>query len=214
MVAGWWLAAPALIVAGPIIVVAGAVEYRRWRTARSRLVAAAAAPVLVDRLILQLRAGNSLPRSCTLLAAEPGAWLVRPLTAASDHRTTLAESARELATSGHPATRLLGVTIAVLAENGGPAVPALQRLRHTLIGVANGRRRAESEAAQALASGRVLAVAPTLFAGLLAALDPSMARIYLRDGLGSVCVVGSLVLSWIGWLWIQRQLAAAGGAAA
>ncbi len=219
---GWLVAAPTLIVVGPLLAVLATAEHRRRFELRYARAVSSAMPLIVDRLIHQLRAGHSLGRSCLSLGTPVAAHsaigasadtevldLIRPLTEGLAQRQTLAESARRLAVSGDPAIRLFAVTVGVLADNGGPAVPALQRLRHTLIGVVNGQQRADAEAAQALASAGLLVSAPSLFAALVASIDRDLARFYLSEPLGAVCVLGSVMLSWAGWWWMQRHLAVA-----
>lgn len=207
-VVGWVAGAPTLIVAGPLVGLIVASEQRRRSQTRARFASAAALPQAVDQLIHGLRAGQSLGQSC--LGLRLGGDLLSPLTDGLNQRRTLTESTSALASSGDPSVRLLAATLGVLAENGGPAVPALQRLRHTLIGVVNGQRQADAEAAQALASAGLLVAAPALFGLLVAAIDPDVARFYLSDPLGAACVLGSTTLSWVGWRWIHRQLAIVG----
>lgn len=211
--------APTLIIVGPVLVVMAVAEHRRRSRLRSETETAAAMPSIVDGLIQQLRAGRSLGQSCLRIRTPDGVGLggerrvlapIGPLIDGLAQRRTLADSARDLGTASDPSVRLLAVTLGVLAENGGPAVPALQRLRHTLIGVVNGRRQADAEAAQALASAGLLVVAPSLFGLLVACLDADLARFYLSEPLGAACVLGSVLLSWIGWRWMQRQLSKAG----
>jgi Flp pilus assembly protein TadB len=98
----------------------------------------------------------------------------------------------------------------VLAANGGPAVPALRRLRLTLAGRLHRHRRSEAQAAQAMASAGLLASAPVLFATVGALIDPSLARLYGREVIGALCSAGALILSAGGWLWMHRLVNRAG----
>lgn len=216
--AGIAVASPLVAVAGPLLVVLLRAEHRRRRRRRVEAEQAETLPVVVDHLIQQLRSGASLGQACRSLDGRrggagpvpPGPTLppgLEALTEALDRGRTLADGAQALAGDGDGSVRLLGVTIGVLARNGGPAVPALQRLRHTLVGRVHRRRRAEAQAAQALASARLLVVAPAAFAALLAAVDPAMAGFYLREPLGAACATAALGLSAIGWWWIQRAVA-------
>jgi Flp pilus assembly protein TadB len=66
------------------------------------------------------------------------------------------------------------------------------------------RHRAEAQAAQAMASAGLLALAPVLFAGLLATVEPAIGAFYLRDPLGALCGTAALGLSGGGWWWMQR----------
>ncbi|MEM9651876.1 MAG: hypothetical protein AAGA65_07250 [Actinomycetota bacterium] len=113
--------------------------------------------------------------------------------------SSLAQVHREADGLSH---QLLAVTVDQLLHKGGPAIPALQRLRHTLVGRVNGRRRARAESAQALVSAGLLLVAPVVFAVAVAAVDPAMARFYRSDPVGAVCVFVAVALAGVGWFWM------------
>lgn len=201
-------ASPTVAVVGPLLVVIVTVEQRRARVQAGRRASTARLPATVDQLIQHLRAGRSLAESCrlieapTTIAAAPDPF--RPLVAQLRDRRRLAEAAAELAETDDPDVRLIAVTLRVLAENGGPAVPALQRLRHTLQGVVHGRQRAAAESSQALASATLLVLAPGLFAAMVATVDSQAAALYLHEPLGTGCLAAAIGLSWGGWSWMQR----------
>ncbi len=209
------LASPLVAVVGPLLALAGGGEVRRRRRQRRATAEADALPVLVERLIQQLRSGASLLQACRLAdeavvpadrrpSGRPGP--LAPLVGAVDRGATLAEASRRLGSAGDPSVRLLALTLEVLAVNGGPAVPALQRLRHTLVGRAHRRHRAEAQAAGAVASAALLALAPILFAMVLAGVEPALARFYLDEPGGVACAAASLGLSIAGWWWMQHSL--------
>lgn len=216
--AGVLAASPLVAIVGPLLVIAGVAELTRRRERRADLDRVETLPVLVDRLVQELRSGASLGQACRQLGSSPGALAVDPsalrlLVVELDRGSGLPDASRALATqAGDPAVRLIAVTLDVLASNGGPAVPALRRLRHTLIGRVHRRHRSEAQAASVLASAALLVVAPVLFAVLLAGAEPDLARFYGRELLGAACVAASVVLSALGWWWIQWLMAGAGRA--
>jgi Flp pilus assembly protein TadB len=204
---GLLMASPTIATSGPMIVLILAVEHRRWR-ARSRAEAAVGdLATTVDRLIGQLRAGHSLTQACRTLD-QPGPGRAGPALAPlvdslADHRP-LRHGAAALVDGPYRPVRLLGVTLLVLDDNGGPAVPALQRLRLLLVGSTHGRRRAAAAAAQARASAALLVAAPAVFAVVVGLADSSAARFYLYRPLGAACVGAAIALSGLGWWWIAR----------
>ncbi len=209
------VSSPTIAVVGPILVGITAVEWRRARVRAGRRAATARLPAVVDQLIQQLRAGRSLAESCRLIdsptvvgpAPDPLLQLLTRLRA----RRPLAEAAAELTATDDPDVQLIAATLRVLANNGGPAVPALQRLRHTLIGVVHGRQRAAAESSQALASATLLVLAPGLFAATVATIDAQAAALYLYEPLGTGCLAIAVGLSWGGWSWMHRIVGRAEG---
>ena len=217
---GLAVGSPLIAMAGPLVLLMVGAERRRRRLRRQEMERAEDLPAAIDRLIQQLRSGASLRQACaslggpglagppsgvagpTVAPSPPGPLVALTETIASGG--TLADGARALTADRDCSVRLVGVTLQVLAANGGPAVPALQRLRHTLMGRVHRRRRAEAQAAQALASAGLLVVAPALFAALLALAEPALAHFYLREPLGAVCGASALALSGAGWWWMQR----------
>lgn len=197
---------------GPLLLVIVESEVCRRRRSAEQLILVERLPAIIDQLIQQLRAGRSLPESCRRLEAEELSGSVDQLAPLFDrlrNRRPLAESAEALLAGQDQAIQLVGVTLRVLAGNGGPAVPALQRLRHTLVGVAQGHQRAAAESSQAVASARMLVLAPGGFAVIVALLDERAGRLYLFEPVGACCVGAAVLLSWAGWWWIQQILATA-----
>ncbi|MEM9565168.1 MAG: hypothetical protein AAGA93_21270 [Actinomycetota bacterium] len=220
-VVGSRIESPLVTIVGPLLALIAIGEARRRRRRRRAIAEADALPVLVERLIQQLRSGASLLQACrqadepllmtgrsrSVTANGPGsAGPLGSLIDAIDGGETLAEASRHLGSTADPSLRLLAMTLEVLADNGGPAVPALQRLRHTLVGRAHRRHRAEAQAAGAVASAALLALAPALFALVLAGLEPDLANYYLHETGGLACAAVSIGLSSAGWWWMQRSL--------
>lgn len=207
VVAGVLVGSPLVAVTAPLAVGVVLCEWdrrRRWRVQAAR---AEALPGAVDHLIQQLTSGASLGQACRSLGREP----LRALGDASERRATLAEAVASLADDADPSVRLVATTLGMLDANGGPAVPALRRLRHTLVGRAHRRERAAAQAASALASARMLVLAPALFAALLAWAEPALASLYLREPIGAVCATASVMLSSFGWWWMQATVTRAVG---
>ncbi len=200
---------PTVATSGPVAVLLAGCELGRRRSRAARRYRARALPAVVDHLIQQLRSGCSLRQGCLRLADLDAAVVPEPLAPFLDALAagrTLVEAADRLAADPDRSIRLLAVTLRVLATNGGPAVPALQRLRHSLIGAVHAGDRTAAEAGQALASAGLLAAAPGLFAVVVAAVDGRVARLYLFEPLGAGCVFAALVLSTLGWWWMQRLI--------
>lgn len=214
--AGVWAGSPLLASTGPLVVVLVVVEARRRRRWRADLAWAEALPASVDHLIQRLRSGASLSQACRSLGRDGGGaerravadlGPLRHLTDAMERGATLVEASRSLGRQPDPSLRLLATTLQLLATNGGPAVPALRRLRHTLVGRAHRRRRSQAQAASALSSAGLLVLAPATFALILAGTEPELAHFYLHDGMGAACATASVVLSAIGWWWIHHLVA-------
>lgn len=187
---GLGLRSPTVISSGPLLILVGWFECRRRH--RVRLVGETERRLVstVDRLVAALRSGASLAQARRVAESLPADGEGAP---------------RPQPDSGPSGSEeLLAVTLGVLAEKGGPAIPPLQRLRHTLMGRVNGRKRAEAESAQALASAGLLVLAPGVFGVSVAVIDPASARFYLFDALGAVCVFLAIVLAAVGWSWMQR----------
>lgn len=203
-VAGVMVGSPLVAVTGPIVAALLLGEVRRRRRWRADLARADALPVAVDHLLQRLRAGSSLTRACQTLGPGLAGDLLGPLTNSLTQGQTLGRASRALGVDADPSVRLLATTLRLLAANGGPAVPALRRLRHTLIGRSHRHRRAQAQAASALSSAGLLVLAPAAFALVLAGIEPDLARFYLRDPVGAGCATGSVLLSALGWWWMHR----------
>lgn len=231
LAAGLAMASPTVATSGPLVVGVGLLEWQR-RTAVGRARRSTEVlPSIIDRLIQQLRSGASLRQACVDLG-DPnfdGSASLEALTNSLGAGHTLVDAAKELLAVTDPEpvpsgpwfrwhrgpeangseVRLVATTLLVLAENGGPAVPGLQRLRHTVVGIVQARRRAHAESAQGLASAGLLIVAPGLFAVAVAAVDGAAADLYLFEWIGAICVLSGVMGSWLGWWWMNRIVASA-----
>ncbi len=205
---------PTVAVVGPFLSVVIVRERQRRIRASLRRRRGALLPVLVDELVQAVRSGRSLRSSCETLD-EPmrvagrselldRRALVGPVVATLRDRGSLVDAATALSSSGEPAARLLAVTLRTLAVNGGPALPALRRLRHTLMGQVHAEHQAASASAQATASAAAMALAPMVFGLLAASVDGRVAELYLSDPVGLGCVSVTCALSYTGWCWMNR----------
>jgi len=205
-------------VAVPLIAVIGTTERERRRREEEVSAVDQQLPALIDAMIQQLRSGMGLHGLCL----EPPAMgpqvdaMAHPMTAALRAGRPLVEAVR-LFGATDPVARpgrlsgqgsdLVATVLTTIATHGGPAVPALQRLRLTLAGQAHGRAEARVRSSQALASARLLMLAPMSFALLLATVDDDLGRLYLQEPIGAVCVGGGIVLTYAGWRWMNRLVA-------
>jgi Flp pilus assembly protein TadB len=218
-VVGWWARMPIVAVVGPLLtVMAMAERNRRTRTAAS-IEVDEQLPAFVDAMIQRLRSGMGLHGVCLdppLIGTRVDA-MAESMVAALTDGLPLADSASRFGsanrgegpTLGGEGPNLVATALGVLTTQGGPAIPALQRLRLTLTSLAQGRAEARARASQALASARLLIAAPALFAVLLASFDDDLAHVYLREPLGAVCVGSCVALSYLGWRWMNRLVAGA-----
>ncbi|MDH3300485.1 MAG: hypothetical protein OES24_08255 [Acidimicrobiia bacterium] len=203
---------PMLASAGPVAIGFLAVEFeRRERRARDRR-RQAGLPIVVDAMIQQLRSGTGLRVVCaTPVPVGPEVDdVLRPLVDLLGRQRPLREAVQELQVEaskrGWHDAQLFAATLAALVDRGGPAVPALQRLRLTLTGSVQARSRAAGQAGQARASAALLAGAPALFALIVALVDADVGHLYLREPLGAFCVTAALLLSQAGWHWMNREV--------
>lgn len=106
---------------------------------------------------------------------------------------------------------LLVLTLLVLVQRGGPALPALERLDDTLRSARWVEQETAAQASQATASALALAALPALFVTVLALLDADLARFYAFHPLGAACLAGSAALAYAGWWWMHHIVTASLG---
>ncbi len=210
VVLGLWSSSPLAAVVGPLLAVIAAAEHRRRVGVDAARRLGRQYPVVVDRLVQRLQSGHSLHTVVAELDADPAeiSTLLAPAARSLRAGTTLEEAVDVLAHDRRNDRRLelLAATLGTLARNGGPAVPALQRLRFTLIGFVQAEDEAAAQAGQALASAALLTLAPGLFSVMVAAVDSDARRLYTREPIGAACVAAAVVLSYGGWRWMLRAV--------
>lgn len=106
---------------------------------------------------------------------------------------------------------LLVLTLLVLVQRGGSALPALERLDDTLRSARWVEQETAAQASQATASALALAALPALFVTVLALLDADLARFYAFHPLGAACLAGSAALAYAGWWWMHHIVTASLG---
>ena len=212
--AGVLVSSPTVATSGPLLAVLGVMERRRRLNRARRRAQVGLLPSVVDRLVQQLRAGRSLPQSCAQIGNRPGQPLepeaqlqLAPLLDGLASQRPLIEAANSLViNTTDSAVRLFAVTLRVLAANGGPGAPALQRLRQSMIATVNGHDQAAAQSAQAMASAGFMVASPAMAAVAVAALHRPTARLYLFEVVGAACVFVAISLSATGWWWLQRTV--------
>ncbi len=206
-----WLGSPTVAVGGPWALWA---IRRQSRTARRRARRRSLDRQLIDAVdatILHLRSGRPLAVAFQLaLADEAGSALGLLSESFVDHTRSGArfdESLDQLAsTSVEPGLRLLAATVSTLSTSGGTAVSSLERLNDTLRARSSAANEAHAQAAQATASAVVMASLPLLFGCVVALIEPQLADFYLRNPVGTACVIASATLTTVGWLWMERVI--------
>lgn len=204
---GLGISSPTIVIASAMATVAIPLQLARMAKRRKREAAVGELPSLVDLLVVDLRSGASLSDGLARLSGatelDGARRLVAPMSKSLGAGMPLAQALGSLTTSTDPPLRLLGASLQVLASTGGPAIPALQYLRHTLMGSVHSQQQIRVQATQARASATVLSLAPLGFATLAAFADHKLAHFYMFEWSGTLCVVGSLLLTGIGWRWMM-----------
>lgn len=199
---------------GLLVVVVLVVVAARWSATAPRRRAAQAdalLPAFAEEVARALRAGGSLTTAIlgALDACPPvlGGELA-PLVRALGQGRGVARAADEWARAAdRPGVRLTAAALAVAAEVGGGAARCIDGVAQTLRERAALHREAAGAAAQARASGWVLAAAPIAFALLAALVDPRSLRFLLGTSLGRLCLLAGASLDAIGAWWMRRMTA-------
>lgn len=220
-----------VVVGGPVLATLAMTEVgRRRRTARVRRQTSDLIDS-VDAIILRLRSGDSIrlalsessadegaPEACTHADSGVRDWLAvatTALTAGHTMRSAVTALVADHRTRTDDRFQLTAVTLSALVERGGPALPALRRLRFALAGIGQASDEANAQAGQARSSSVLMAAAPVSFAVVLAMLDHRARHLYLYSTSGLVCLGTAVALSYGGWLWmalvINRSVNPVGG---
>lgn len=212
VVLGLWWSSALLAIVGPMLAAMAAMEHRRRSRTEADRRLTRQFPVVVDQLIQRLQSGHSLHTVVAELDDGPVeiSSVLAPAAKSLRARSTLEAAIGALDGSGGGCrdrrVELLAATLSTLARSGGPAVPALQRLRFTLIGFVQAEDQAAAQAGQALASAALLAFAPGLFSIVVAAVDADARHLYVHEPIGTVCVAGAVCLSYGGWRWMLHTV--------
>jgi Flp pilus assembly protein TadB len=106
---------------------------------------------------------------------------------------------------GHQHLALALSVIAAVAEVGGSAAPALDRVASALRLRAVDRDDRATQAAQARLSAHVLTVLPVLMLSVLVVTDADV-RDVITGGVGAMCVLMGTTLNLAGWCWMRRVI--------
>lgn len=212
------LASTTLIAFGPGVAVVGALEAGRRHRVKVDRRRSAHLVELIDDIVLELRSGRTLSaalattvEASSTQAAEGGlyTWFA-PIRAVGPRGLTVRAAAQALQadseTTADDRLRLVAATLCALTVQGGPAVPALRRLRFALAGIGQAVEEAETQAGQARASSAMMVAAPFVFAIALGAADRSARQLYLYSTNGLICLVAAGALSYSGWRWMAFAL--------
>ena len=198
-----------VLVEGCLLIVLGRRE-RRVVLRRSLDAAAVGGLVsFVDQMIAELRSGASLRTAFGAAASTNSAPAHhQALIAAEAQLRSGATLVETLARIDRQSTdvAMVATTLEVLLRSGAPAVLALERTGDTMRDRAAARADARTQSQQAMASAAMLAFLPALFAVLAAAAEPELLDFYLHHIGGLISVVSSTLMSWLGWLWIERAV--------
>ncbi len=158
-----------------------------------------------------LRSGSTLHTALLRVAADPSVAGV-PLQRVADRVRTgsavEAEIDRWAADLDHPDADLVRAVINTGAATGSALAASFDRAAASLQERADLQREIAALTAQARASALLLTVAPVVFLGLMASLDPAVLATAITTSGGRVALVGGVLLDLAGWVWMRRLTAA------
>ncbi len=161
----------------------------------------------VDRLTQHVRGGSSLAAAVEHELTEVDtslAPMVHPVRAAMSAGEGLGRALERVDSDQSTSLDLLGSSLRLLLDHGGPVAVSLDRVGETLRAGVVARDEAAAQAGQATASALLLAVLPMVFAVFVAVVEPAARTFYLTTWTGAGCVAGAGALSFAGWSWIDR----------
>ena len=208
-----------LAIEGPLVLAIGMQMQTKALRREQSFRAIQGAVLSLDQSALRLRSGSSLTRAfadgvgqsplpedhpyvAAVKRSAAGMQLSSALNSVVDDGES--EEGGEQRQAIDPSVQLLATSIDVLTSGGGPAARALERVADTLRERLAADADSETQAQQAMASAALLSLLPALFATLNAIVEPTLRVFYLRSVVGCACVVSATLLTWFGWLWIER----------
>lgn len=199
--------APVLVLPAAVVTAAAGPVAVLVVRGRARRAFRAALPGIVEQTAARLQAGHSVLTALVDAAAGPGpvaadlrrcvrrcelgATLPGALAAWADERPT-------------PDVRAVAGALAVAADTGAGATPALEGLARSLRDQLGSRDDAAALSAQARMSALVVGLAPVGFLAFSASVDPRSVTRLATTGVGRVCLVAGLVLDGLGAWWMHR----------
>lgn len=208
-VSGLLLGSPVVMVLGPLVAWFVPMIVRRHRT---RVVRDRSERLVIDvceGIAQQLRAGNSLAASVTAAiesAPVPLDQRFEPVRRAMQAGAPPARALGRADTERLESLGLLATALAVLLDNGGPVVVAIDRIGETVRSGVEARAEAQAQTGQATASALLLAALPLPFAVVVGLIEPAAASLYLTSWTGALCLGFAAALSAAGWLWIDQAV--------
>lgn len=184
------------------------------RAERRRRRRVASLPDLLETIARELRAGRNLHDAVAAAAADPvaGASGVGDALAQVAAGRGLGEAldrwAREL---HHRDADLIRAVLTLAAGTGGAMAVSIERAAGTLRERAAAHDEIAALTAQVRVSAALLAAAPVGFFALVAAVDPAVVALLLRDQRGWAALVVGLALDGLGFWWMHRMIRAVRG---
>jgi tight adherence protein B len=180
----------------------------RRRSARRRTVSATDAAEWADAIARRLRSGETLRSSLADAPVAPSVELAtRPLRLAIERgrsdRDAIDVAIEHLGPSGQISLRMLLVSLGVVAEVGGPATLATDRVAAALRLRAADEEDRAAQSAQARLSARVLTAVPVGMLLLLVVADRRVVAA-IASPLGATCIAVGVTLNLLGAWWMHR----------
>lgn len=96
------------------------------------------------------------------------------------------------------------MAIEIQREVGGNLAELLDTVADTMVQRERLRREIRSLTAEGRFSGIVLSLVPPLLAFVIWAIEPDFIQALLDETIGVMAIIGAVVLTLAGWIWIQR----------
>jgi tight adherence protein B len=172
-------------------------------------------PDAIDRLASALRAGSAIGPALIGLAEEvsdPLGTELRQVARAIEHGAPVSTALATWAEARHasPDVHLVAAALTLGAGAGGEVARAVDGVGATLRERHELRGEVRALATQARASAAVLAVAPLLFAVLVATLEPNAIAFLVTTPAGLGCLASGIGLEGLGMWWMARITRSAG----
>lgn len=168
-------------------------------------------PSLLHAMSRALRSGSTLHTALLQVAADPSV-AAAPLQRVADRvragSAVEGEIDRWASDLDHPDADLVRAVINTGAATGSALAASFDRAAASLQERADLQREIVALTAQARASALLLTVAPVLFLGVMASVDPSVLATVLTTSGGRVALVVGVLLDLAGWVWMRRLTAA------
>jgi tight adherence protein B len=167
-----------------------------------------ALPAVLEEIARALRSGASLPVGLAEVCRTPTDPVRRSLVPVVARMEAGEPATRALAwwrdRRDDPSVGLAVAALVLAGEGGGSRAWAVDQVAATLRDRLGLEDELRAQATQAQLSAVVLVVAPLVFAGLAAVVDPRVVLFLVSDAVGRICLVAGLVLDAAGAWWMTR----------